>query len=184
MSECQGQVNLSRYALASTTTRARPCPTTGDQWCCAIPRMGKHTRHLCNGTANTSGAGRSTSRQLATSATKFARWTQPGTKPALRPSGRQANSDSRCRNVSVQRWCPLVVLHNSVCDRLGEECSKRIPTCRSAIHPSAWKGNSAKFTCRILNIRPYWAGAMRHLAAPMDRMLPQDIVGLDKDSLS
>src|SRR5215211_4682059 len=28
------------------------------------------------------------------------------------------------------------------------------------------------------------ASAMRHLATPMDRMLPQDVVGLDKDSLS
>ncbi len=27
------------------------------------------------------------------------------------------------------------------------------------------------------------AGAMRHLAAPMDRMLPQDVVGLDRNSL-
>jgi hypothetical protein len=52
------------------------------------------------------------------------------------------------------------------------------------IHRSAWKGNSQKLACRILNIRPYWAGARRYLAAPMDRMLAQDIVGLDKDSLS
>jgi hypothetical protein len=28
------------------------------------------------------------------------------------------------------------------------------------------------------------AGAVRHLATPMDRMLPQHVVGLDKDSLS
>jgi hypothetical protein len=28
------------------------------------------------------------------------------------------------------------------------------------------------------------AGAMQHLAGPMDRMLPQDVVGVDKDSLS
>jgi hypothetical protein len=52
------------------------------------------------------------------------------------------------------------------------------------IHRSAWKGNSAKFTFTILNIRPYGAGPMRHLAAPMDRTLPHDVVGLDKDSLS
>jgi hypothetical protein len=52
------------------------------------------------------------------------------------------------------------------------------------IHPSAWKMNSRKFISTILNIRPYRAAAMRHLAAPMDRMLPQDVVGLDKDSLS
>src|SRR5215208_4316849 len=53
-----------------------------------------------------------------------------------------------------------------------------------AIQRSAWKRNSAKFTCRILHIRPYRAGAMRYLAAPLDRMLPQHVVGLDKDSLS
>jgi hypothetical protein len=52
------------------------------------------------------------------------------------------------------------------------------------IHRSAWNRNSRKFISTILNIRPYQAGAMRHLAAPMDRMLPQDVVGLDKDSLS
>ena len=53
-----------------------------------------------------------------------------------------------------------------------------------AIHRSAWKWNSRKFISTILNIRPYRAGAVQHLATPMDRMLPQDVVGLDKDSLS
>jgi hypothetical protein len=46
------------------------------------------------------------------------------------------------------------------------------------------KWNSRKFTCRIVNIHPYLAGDMRHLAAPIDGTLPQHVVGLDKDSLS
>ena len=29
-------------------------------------------------------------------------------------------------------------------------------------------------------ILPYRAGAVQHLATPMDRMLPQDVVGLDR----
>src|SRR5829696_621736 len=53
-----------------------------------------------------------------------------------------------------------------------------------SIHRMSWKKNSRKSRFRILNISPYRAGAMRHLAAPMDRMLPQHVVGLDKDSLS
>jgi hypothetical protein len=40
--------------------------------------------------------------------------------------------------------------------------------------------NSRKSISIILNISPYRAGAMRHLAAPMDRMLPQDVVGLHR----
>jgi hypothetical protein len=52
------------------------------------------------------------------------------------------------------------------------------------MHRSAWNINSRKSISTILNIRPYRTGAMRHLATPMDRMLPQDVVGLDKDSLS
>ena len=61
------------------------------------------------------------------------------------------------------------------------------PRCRpqpSSRILTAWKRNSRKSISTILNIRPYRAGAMRHLATPMDRMLPQDVVGLDKDSLS
>jgi hypothetical protein len=46
------------------------------------------------------------------------------------------------------------------------------------------KQNSRKFISTILNILSYRAGPMRHLAALMDRMLPQHVVGLDKDSLS
>jgi hypothetical protein len=42
---------------------------------------------------------------------------------------------------------------------------------------------SRTFISTILNILPYRAGAMRHLAAPMDRMLPQHVVGLDRNSL-
>src|SRR5215203_7518960 len=51
------------------------------------------------------------------------------------------------------------------------------------IHRSAWKRNSPKFISTILNIRPYRAGAVQHLAAPMDRMLPQHVGGLDRNSL-
>jgi hypothetical protein len=51
------------------------------------------------------------------------------------------------------------------------------------IHRRAWKGNSRKFISTSLNIRHHQAGAMQHLASPMDRMLPQDVVGLDRNSL-
>jgi hypothetical protein len=51
------------------------------------------------------------------------------------------------------------------------------------IHRSAWKWNSRKSISTILNISPYRAGAMRHLAGPMDRMLPQDVVDLDRNSM-
>jgi hypothetical protein len=39
--------------------------------------------------------------------------------------------------------------------------------------------NSAKFISTILHIRVYEGGAMRLCPTPMDRMLPQDVVGLD-----
>ncbi len=55
-------------------------------------------------------------------------------------------------------------------------------TSRPSIHPSAWKGNSRKSICRILQIEVYEGGAKQHSPAPMDRMLPQDVVGLDKDA--
>src|SRR5215207_1941923 len=48
-----------------------------------------------------------------------------------------------------------------------------------AIHPSAWKWNSQKSTSTILHIQVYEGGAMRLCPTPMDRMLPQDVVGLD-----
>jgi len=47
------------------------------------------------------------------------------------------------------------------------------------IHRRAWKGNSAKFISTILHIRVYEGGDMRLCPTPMDRMLPQDVVGLD-----
>jgi hypothetical protein len=77
----------------STTTRVQPCPTTGDQSCCAGARMGIHTRHVCNGTVNTSGAGRLTRCQLASSATRFAPRTRPEMKPAHLPREWKASAE-------------------------------------------------------------------------------------------
>ena len=50
------------------------------------------------------------------------------------------------------------------------------------IHRSAWNSNSPKFTCRILNRIGDRGGATRYYPAPMDRMLPQDVVVLSRYS--
>jgi hypothetical protein len=55
--------------------------------------MGIHTRHVCNGTANTSGAGRSTRRPPATSVTRFAPRTRPEMKPARLPREWKASAE-------------------------------------------------------------------------------------------
>src|SRR5215213_6757447 len=57
-----------------------------------------------------------------------------------------------------------------------------LPLLPALIHPSAWKGNSPKFTCRILNRIGDRGGATRYYPAPMDRMLPQDVVVLSRYS--
>ena len=69
-------------------------------------------------------------------------------------------------------------------DSVQERVVQRQVDTVEVIHRSSWNMNSRKSISTILNILPYRAGAMPHLAAPMDRMLPQDVVGLDKDSLS
>jgi hypothetical protein len=42
------------------------------------------------------------------------------------------------------------------------------------------KGNSRKFIYEILHIQVYEGGAKPHSPTPMDRMLPQDVVDLDR----
>ena len=87
-------------ALSDPTTRVRACRTTGTPSCCAGPRMGAVRRHPCAGTANTSGARRSTRPLQLPSAIRSAPRTQRTTKPALRcrhanPAGRRASGDLR-----------------------------------------------------------------------------------------
>jgi hypothetical protein len=44
------------------------------------------------------------------------------------------------------------------------------------------KVHSSKPVSTILNIRVYKCGAKRHRPIPMDRMLPQNVVGLDREA--
>src|SRR5215213_3699790 len=89
MSAHQGQVNLSRYAPACTTTRVRTCPTTGAKWNCAGAPMGKHTRSQCNGTASISGARRLANRRSGTSPIGCAPPTRQAIEAALRPRAQE-----------------------------------------------------------------------------------------------
>jgi hypothetical protein len=94
--------------------------------------MGKHNKLLCNGTANTSGTERSTSRPPATSATRFAPRTRPETKPALRP--REWEITAYVWTGGAARACPSESIRESQRGRGGR---RKVGSRRSHPHTTA-----------------------------------------------